>query len=118
MEEDFVYINPRRKYKRRGTGSLSEPKSEGSEDGTGTSMSESEEHELGALDSDVDLDLGSDEETGLTKQERREYIKRKRRRNGLDSRIAGTAGVANDEVGEADKSVLRRLLVNAALIGA
>lgn len=115
-EESFLHINPRRKYKRRGTGSISEPKSGASEDeASSSSMSESEEHELGALDSDVDI--GDDEETGLDKHERRKYIKRKRRRDGLDSRIAGTGGVSIDEVKEADRNVLHRLLVNAALIG-
>lgn len=78
-------------------------------------MSESEEHELSALDSDPEWD--GDEETGRSKHERKEYLKRKRRRHGLDSRIAGTAGVLNDDVEEADKSVLQRLLVNAGLIG-
>lgn len=78
-------------------------------------MSESEEHELGALDSDVDAD--EDEETGLTKHERLKYVKRKRRRHGLDSRIAGTAGIDKDEAKEADRFVLRNLMVNAALIG-
>ncbi len=78
-------------------------------------MSESEEHELSALDSDPDWD--GDEETGRSKHERKEYLKRKRRRHGLDSRIAGTAVISKDDVEEADKSVLHRLLINAGLIG-
>ena len=78
-------------------------------------MSESEEHELGALDSDIDLE--DDEEAGLNKHERQKYMKRKRQRDGLDARIAGTPRVSKDEAKEADKSVLHRLLVNASLIG-
>ncbi|KAK5230457.1 hypothetical protein LTR47_007599 [Exophiala xenobiotica] len=114
-EDNLPFINPRRKYKRRGTGSVSESKSERSDDGAGSSMSESEEHELSALDSDPEWD--GDEETGRSKHERKEYLKRKRRRHGLDSRIAGTAGIPKNDVEEADQSVLHRLLVNAGLIG-
>jgi solute carrier family 35 protein C2 len=77
-------------------------------------MSGSEEHELGTLDSDLDLDDG---ETGLDRYERQKHLKRKRRHDGLDSRIAGTAGLSKDEAKEADKRVMRNLLVNAALIG-
>jgi len=74
-------------------------------------MSESEEHELGPLDSDVE----ADEEMGLSSRpERRMY--RNRRRHGLDSRIAGTASMSRDEARLADKHVIRKLLLNAALI--
>lgn len=76
-------------------------------------MSESEEHELGALDSDVDM---ADEESGLNKDERRKYLQRKRRRDALDSRIAGTAAISQHEAKEADKYVIRRISGNAALI--
>ncbi|EXJ95248.1 hypothetical protein A1O1_00368 [Capronia coronata CBS 617.96] len=116
-EQASVYINPRRKYKRRGTGSVLETKSGGSEDDSGSSMSGSEEHELGDLDSDADVDVDDDEETGFNKHDRLKYAKKKRRRHGLDSRIAGTAGISKDEAKEADKFVLRNLLVNAVLIG-
>ncbi|ETI28617.1 hypothetical protein G647_01068 [Cladophialophora carrionii CBS 160.54] len=113
-DENILVLNSRRKYRRRGTGSVSESKSEGSEDEAG-SMSESEEHELGLLDSDVDGD--ADAETGLSPHDRRRYIKRKRRRDGLDARIAGAAGISKDEAREADKNVLRNLIINAVLIG-
>jgi len=93
---------------------VSDSKDEGSEDEAG-SMSESEEHELGLLDSEAEGD--DDPETGLNQQERRKYIKRKRRRDGLDSRIAGSAGLSKDEAREADKNVMRNLVVNAVLIG-
>jgi solute carrier family 35, member C2 len=109
-------INPRRKYRRRGTGSVSESKDEHSDDGAGSDMSESEEHELGLLDSDSDI--GEDDaEAGLGQSERRKYVKRKRRRDGLDARIAGTAGMSEDEAKEADKNVMRKIITNAILIG-
>ena len=113
-DENYLVINPRRKFRRRGTGSVSDSKDEGSEDEAG-SMSESEEHELGLLDSDVEGE--DDAESGLNRDERRKYIKGKRRRDGLDSRIAGTAGTFNDEAREADKNVFRNLVTNAVLIG-
>jgi solute carrier family 35 protein C2 len=113
-DENILVINPRRKYRRRGTGSVSDSKDEGSEDEAG-SMSESEEHELGLLDSDVEGD--EDAETGLSRHDRHKYITRKRRRDGLDARIAGAAGLSKDEAKEADKNVLRNLIINAVLIG-
>ncbi|KAI1628831.1 triose-phosphate transporter family-domain-containing protein [Exophiala viscosa] len=109
-ENKSTVINPRRKFRRRGTGSTAS-----SDDEAVSYMSESEEHELDALDSDVDLE--DDEEAGLNKHERQKYMKRKRQRDGLDARIAGTARGSKDEAKEADKSVLHRLLVNASLIG-
>jgi solute carrier family 35, member C2 len=79
-------------------------------------MSGSEEHELGLLDSESDV--GEDDaEAGLDQDERRKYHKRKRRRDGLDARIAGTAGISIDGAKEADKSVMRKLITNAILIG-
>ncbi len=131
-----MVVNPRRKYKRRGTGSVPANKDpSSSDDEAGSSMSESEEHELGALgsgddgdatdavwDVDEDDEDDDDEETGLNRSERRKYLQKKRQRAGLGSRIAGTAGLATattqvDEIKEADKSVLRRILINAGLIG-
>jgi solute carrier family 35, member C2 len=109
-------INPRRKYRRRGTGSVSDSVDEGSDDGAGSDMSESEEHELGLLDTESDV-VEDDAEAGLHQDERRKYNKRKRRRDGLDARIAGTAGMSKDKAKEADKNVMRKLITNAILIG-
>ena len=75
-------------------------------------MSESEEHELGPVGSDADLD----EESGLTGKERQKHLHRKKRKHGLDARIAGAGLSAKDEQREADKSVLNRILFNAFLI--
>ena len=94
---------------------MSESKDDGSSDDETGSMSESEEHELGPLDSDVEF--GQDEEAGLNKHARRKYMRRKQRRDGLGSRIAGTAHLSEDEVRQADKKVKRKLLTNALLIG-
>lgn len=78
-------------------------------------MSDSEDLELDPLSSDGTADdLG---ETGLSKHERNKYIKRKRRRTGLDLRIAGANGVQDDEAREADRSVMRDLGINAVLMG-
>ena len=114
-EDPVLFINPRRKYKRQGTGSVSETKSDTSEDEASSTMSESEELELSALDSDVEME--DDGETGLNNHERRKFLKRKRRCDSLDSRIAGTTGISKDEAREADKNVMHNLLINAALIG-
>ena len=111
--DDIYQIDPRRKYKRRATDSLSELKDSGSENESRSSMSESEEHEMGPLGSDVDVD----EETGLTGKERQKYLQRKRRRDDLDSRIAGGGGISKEEARQADRNVVRNLLFNACLIG-
>jgi solute carrier family 35, member C2 len=112
-KDELYQIDPRRRYKRRATDSLSELKDSGSENESGSSMSDSEEHELGPIGSDMDVD----EETGLTGKERQKYLQRKRRRDALDSRIAGAGGISKEEARQADRSVIRKLLFNAFLIG-
>jgi solute carrier family 35 protein C2 len=63
--------------------------------------------------------LSDDEETGLTSKERSERRRRKKRRTHLDARIAEDLDlkVSKEEKKLADVSVVRRLLVDAALIG-
>lgn len=105
-----VPINPRRKFRRRGTGENEEHKSDSEDE----DMSDSSEHELDALDSDDDLDV----ETGLPTEERRKFLRKQRRQNDLDARIAGVPGqLSKDEKKEADKNVIRKLTANAVLIG-
>lgn len=113
--EHFVPVNPRRKYKRRGTGDSQDNKDSGSEDEDKSIMSDSSEHELDRWeDSDGDVD----EETGLPVEERRKFIRHQRRKNRLDARIGGQpAGISKDEQREADKNVMHKLIVNAVLIG-
>lgn len=79
-------------------------------------MSDSSEHELDAFGSDDDLDV----ESGLPTEERRKFLRKKRQQNGLDSRVAGVPGgrLSKQEKQEADKHVIRKLTVNAGLIGA
>lgn len=108
-----VPVNPRRKFRRRGTGDNSAPPEiYDSEDEEKSVMSDSSEHELDAFDSDDDV------ESGLPTEERRKFLQKQRRRNDLESRIAGVAGrLSQEEKKEADKNVLRKLGANAVLIG-
>ena len=73
---------------------------------------------------DVELDhmglgdrLSDDEETGLTKGDRRRRRRRQRRHTLVDERIAVGADIEKQERALADKSIVTRLLVNAVLIG-
>lgn len=67
-------------------------------------------------DSFSDEDLHDDEETGLTDKERRRRQKKRRRNTMLDQRIAREKQLSADERKEADRTVVRRLLVNGGLI--
>jgi solute carrier family 35 protein C2 len=67
-------------------------------------------------DSFSDEDLHDDEETGLTDKERRKRQKKRRRNTLLDQRIARDRKLSADEQKEADKTVMKRLLVNGGLI--
>lgn len=85
------------------------------EDDIVSSMSGSEEHELGEIASLVGSE--EDEETGLTTAEGRKYIRSKRRKNRLDTRIAGGHESLTKEAARlADKHVVGKLLINALLI--
>jgi solute carrier family 35 protein C2 len=72
-------------------------------------MSESEEHEMDDIGSDVG------EETGLTGEERQKHWEPDRRDDDLGARIAGDGKIIKNE--SADKTVVRSLLLNGALIG-
>ncbi|KAI1306940.1 triose-phosphate transporter family-domain-containing protein [Xylaria venustula] len=63
-----------------------------------------------------DEDLHDDEETGLTSKDKRRKQSKKRRSTRLDQRIARD-NLSDEERKQADKSVARRLAVNAVLIG-
>ncbi|KAI9767438.1 MAG: Triose-phosphate Transporter [Geoglossum simile] len=76
---------------------------------------ESEILELDELDSDDNVE--DDEETGLTAKERRRRRRRMRRNTRIDERIIGDLKVTKEEEKEADQSVLKRSIVNVALIG-
>ena len=61
--------------------------------------------------------LTDDEETGLTKPDRRKRRRRKRRNTLLDERIAGDSNIEKQERKLADLSVLKSSAINALLIG-
>ena len=103
-------INPRRKFRRRGTGDHSNHDSD-SEDEDKSIMTDSSDHELDDFGSDDDI------ESGLPTEERRKFLRKQRKQNNLDSRIAGVAGrLSEQEKKEADKTVLQKVIQNAALI--
>ncbi|EEQ92582.1 nucleotide-sugar transporter [Blastomyces dermatitidis ER-3] len=80
-----------------------------------SSFAESEVLEMDFLASDDDLN--DDEETGLTAKERRQRWKqRKRHRRELDARIVEVK-ISEDGRRLADRAVIKRLGINAILIG-
>ena len=83
------------------------------------SILERDESKLGLERASLsDEDLHDDEETGLTTKDKTRKQKKRRRNTLLDQRIVkGDKGIPNNEKKEADKSVARRLLINATLIG-
>ncbi|RYP72198.1 hypothetical protein DL771_004328 [Monosporascus sp. 5C6A] len=67
-------------------------------------------------DSLSDEDLHDDEETGLTKKDRKRKQSKRRRNTRLDQRIARDK-LSDEERKEADQNVARSLAINAVLIG-
>ena len=67
-------------------------------------------------DSFSDEDLHDDEETGLTKKDKQRKQKKRRRNARLDQRIAREKNLSADERKEADKDVVRKLVINGVLI--
>lgn len=67
-------------------------------------------------DSLSDEDLHDDEETGLTKKDRKRKQSKRRRNTRLDQRIARDK-LSDEERKQADQNVIKRLVVNGALIG-
>lgn len=63
-----------------------------------------------------DEDLHDDEETGLTKKDKRRKRNKRLRNTRLDQRIAKDK-LSDEERRQADQNVMRKLVVNAALIG-
>lgn len=61
--------------------------------------------------------LLDDEETGLTRVDKKRRKRRRRRDTDLDARIGGGGMTAKQEQKIADKAVLRSLIVNIMLIG-
>lgn len=63
-----------------------------------------------------DEDLHDDEEAGLSPKDRTRKQKKKRRMTRLDQRIAAEKSLSKEEQREADRSVVRKLAINASLI--
>jgi solute carrier family 35 protein C2 len=78
-------------------------------------LSTSDDVELSAMSDDDGLQ--DDEETGLTGKDKQRRKKRRRRNTLLDQRIAGDGRVTAEEKNEANKSVVKNILVNVSLIG-
>ncbi len=78
-------------------------------------MSITEELEMTEVISDRESDSGSemDEETGLTKRERRQ---KKRQQDDMNVRIGEHLPVSKHEARLADRDVIKRLLINSVLI--
>ena len=75
-----------------------------------------EDSEGNDTDGDVsNEDLHDDEETGLTTRDRRRKQRRKRHNTQLDNRIVNDR-ITAEEKKEADKSVIKKLLVDGTLI--
>lgn len=75
--------------------------------------SAAETMELDPIESDDDQ---YDEETGLTSNQRRQRRQRRRQRRKLDARIADVKGQRNIREILSDRNVVKRLLINGALI--
>lgn len=117
-ENGQLYTEPRPRKPRKRTAigrDGEEPPSPEDDNSDGSSRSTSEELELDDMASDDGPT--DDEETGLTTSERHTRRKWKRRRNQLDARIGGDVKVTKLEEKLADQSVVKRLVINAILIG-
>ena len=77
------------------------------------SVSTSDDHELDPMRPDVPQD---DEEIGLTKSDRRDRKKRRRRAQNLDTRIIGTAQSHKPSSGAADRNICKVLFLNSLLV--
>jgi solute carrier family 35 protein C2 len=67
-------------------------------------------------DSSSDEDLHDDEEMGLTSKDKSRKQKKRRRNTLLDNRIAREKHLSEDERKEADRNVVKSLVVNGILI--
>lgn len=76
-------------------------------------ISSSEDFEMDDLSEDG---LQDDEETGLTGKDKRKRRRRKRRNTLLDQRVAGELSTTEEDKKEADKHVLKNMLMNGLFI--
>lgn len=73
----------------------------------------------GDLDTLSDEDLHDDEETGLTGKDKQRKKRRREHNTRVDQRVARDIPdvISDEEKKEADRHVLKRLLINLTLIG-
>lgn len=64
-----------------------------------------------------DEDLHDDEEAGLTRKQRDRKRDKRRRNTQFDQRIVRGGTISEEEKREADKNVMRNLVINGVLIG-
>lgn len=81
-----------------------------------TSIGSGNDDEARGRPSFSDDDLHSDEETGLSNKERARRQKKRQRVTQLGQRIVRDKSLSSEERQEADKDVVRKLLVNLFLI--
>lgn len=97
--------------------SIAEQPAESSGPAAGANVSTSSyDRAESSRDSFSDQDLHDDEETGLTTKERAHKQKRKRRNTRLDQRIAREKHLSAVDKREADKDVVKKLLINIGFI--
>ncbi|KAI0840682.1 triose-phosphate transporter family-domain-containing protein [Hypoxylon sp. FL0890] len=84
-----------------------------SEEGQSRDASRSDNKDEDSLSEE---DLHDDEETGLTKKDKRRKQAKRRRNTRLDQRIARDR-ITDEERKEADQNVFKKLAINAVLIG-
>lgn len=81
-----------------------------------TSAGSGNDDEARGRSSFSDDDLHSDEETGLSNKERARRQKKRRKITQLGQRIARDKSISAEERQEADKDVVRKLIINVVLI--
>ena len=105
------------KHRRRRSDHIAEEGEEVSSDaGHSDSESRSDSTDLELDDMSAD-GLEDDEETGLTKRDRRRRRRRKRRNTLLDQRIVPTDTYTKEEKKLADQNLVKSMLINGVLIG-
>ncbi|KAI6349076.1 hypothetical protein MCOR25_010720 [Pyricularia grisea] len=117
---------PQGHRRRRSTHTSPTTRSRGPEDRKPHGVADDRDNEVQAgrrLDTDdddsglSDEDLHDDEEAGLTRKHRDRKRDKRRRNTQFDQRIVRGGTISDDEKREADKNVMRNLVINAVLIG-
>lgn len=112
---DASHVKSKRPQRSPGGGNriLEETKKHGG--GDDDERSTNDDVALGAMSDEEGLQ--DDEETGLTGKDKQRQKRRRRRNTLLDQRIASDSRVTAEEKKEADKGVVKSILINVSLIG-